>query len=90
MTTLCGTPFTIDWVEEKLKEYSKNKNAKLINSSFEQIGIGRGYLSTILCMKLQWNVENLPSTVVLKVNTPKCCTLKSIFSYQTWSRWEKS
>jgi hypothetical protein len=67
MTTLCGAHFTIDWIEEKLREHLKIENAKVINSSVQQIGIGRGYFSKILCIKLQWNIENLPSVVILKV-----------------------
>jgi hypothetical protein len=69
-TGVCGTTFTIDWIVKHLQEMCKTSNVALHSHESNQIGIGQGYMSTIVRVTLKW-VDNkdgrLPSVVVLKV-----------------------
>ncbi len=67
---LCGTPLTIDWLADVLTSVGKCE-ATVNSFSAQQIGIGQGFLSKIIQVKLEWNSSNghqLPTKVVVKVS----------------------
>lgn len=63
---LCETVITGNYLAKRLKE--PFGSAVLRSADAEKVGIGYGYLSHILRVKLEWeNDDDLPKTVIVKV-----------------------
>ncbi len=67
---LCETSVTIGWLVETLKKSVSgvDENVQLKGWSAKKIGVGQGFLSNIVRVQLDWDVDDsVPSVVVLKV-----------------------
>lgn len=75
---LCDTPITGNNIAGHLKK-AFGPNAILSSIEAKKIGIGEGFASNILHLKLTWkngNDKNLPETIVVKV--PSATTLREV------------
>lgn len=78
---ICGTPITIRWVLDQISDKTGVFNPKLREYKETRIGIGQGYMSTIVRLQLTWEEgcdTSLPELVVLKV--PTCATVAPIMA----------
>ncbi len=72
MDTLIGnSPFTVEWLADKLQEKRQTARAALKSAQITGLGEGQGFVSTIFRVTLEWADPKtpLPTSVIVKLPT---------------------
>ncbi|VDD96402.1 unnamed protein product [Enterobius vermicularis] len=66
-----GTTVTVEFAEEKLKEYFKTNSVFGPNFKIVRVGVGQGFMSVVARIWPDWKPENknLPNTLIAKISS---------------------